>query len=45
MPLSTTPAFLGWRAVWAAFTVAVLAWGVGFCGPSVFLHVLHEGRM
>ncbi|MDB5378001.1 MAG: major facilitator superfamily 1 [Rubritepida sp.] len=36
--------FFGWRVVWAAFAVAVLAWGVGFYGPSVFLHVLHEGR-
>src|SRR3954453_8166015 len=41
---STAPAFFGWRVVWAAFTVAVLAWGVGFYGPSVFLHVLHEER-
>jgi MFS family permease len=38
------PAFFGWRVVWAAFTVAVLAWGVGFYGPSVFLHTLHERR-
>lgn len=36
--------FFGWRVVWAAFAMAVLAWGVGFYGPSVFLHVLHEGR-
>ena len=35
------PAFYGWRVVWAAFAVAVFAWGVGFYGPSVFLHVLH----
>lgn len=40
----TTAGFFGWRVVWAAFTVAVLAWGVGFYGPSVFLHALHEGR-
>jgi MFS family permease len=36
--------FFGWRVAWAAFAVAVFAWGVGFYGPSVFLHVLHEGR-
>src|SRR3954453_23888666 len=41
---STAPAFFGWRVVWAAFAVAVLAWGVGFYGPSVFLHALHEGK-
>ncbi|MBR0650634.1 MFS transporter [Roseomonas terrae] len=39
-----TAGFFGWRVVWGAFTVAVLAWGVGFYGPSVFLHVLHDGR-
>jgi hypothetical protein len=38
------PAFFGWRVVWAAFSVAVLAWGVGFYGPSIFLHILHESR-
>ncbi|BBK42265.1 MFS transporter [Allostella vacuolata] len=38
------PAFFGWRVVRAAFAIAVLAWGVGFYGPSVFLHALHEGR-
>jgi hypothetical protein len=38
------PRFFGWRVVSAAFTVAVLAWGVGFYGPSVFLHSLHEIR-
>jgi MFS family permease len=36
--------FFGWRVAWAAFAVAVFAWGVGFYGPSVFLHALHEGR-
>lgn len=39
-----TRRFFGWRVVWAAFTVAVFAWGVSFYGPSVFLHALHEGR-
>ncbi|HEY4250866.1 MAG TPA: MFS transporter [Roseomonas sp.] len=36
--------FFGWRVVGAAFVVAVFAWGAGFYGPSVFLHVLHQGR-
>src|SRR5690606_14829407 len=31
------PLFFGWRVVWAAFTIAVLAWGIGFYGPSIFL--------
>lgn len=39
-----TAPFFGWRVVWAAFAVAVFAWGVGFYGPSIFLHVLHEAR-
>lgn len=43
-PASPASTFFGWRVVWAAFVIAVLAWGVGFYGPSVFLHALHEGR-
>jgi MFS family permease len=39
-----TDAFFGWRVVWAAFAIAVLAWGVGFYGPAIFLQVLHESR-
>ena len=39
-----TAPFFGWRVVWAAFAVAVFAWGVGFYGPSVFLHALHEAH-
>jgi hypothetical protein len=44
--MTTVPSLFGWRVVWAAFAVAVavFAWGVGFYGPSVFLHVLHAGR-
>ena len=38
------PTFFGWRVVWAAFTVAVFGWGVGFYGPPVFLHAIHEAR-
>jgi MFS family permease len=41
---SAAPTFFGWRVVWAAFAIAALAWGVGFYGPSEFLHVLHESR-
>jgi MFS family permease len=41
---SAAPVFFGWRVVWAAFAIAMLAWGVGFYSPSEFLHVLHESR-
>lgn len=34
--------FFGWSVAWAAFTIAVFAWGIGFYGPSVFLQTLHE---
>lgn len=33
--------FFGWQVVGAAFTLAVLAWGINFYGPSVYLHALH----
>ncbi len=36
--------FFGWRVVWAAFVVTVFGWGVGFYGPPVFLHAVHEAR-
>lgn len=39
-----TAPFFGWRVVCAAFAVAVFAWGVGFYGPSIFLHALHQAR-
>jgi MFS family permease len=42
--VGTSSGFFGWRVVWAAFTVAVFGWGVGFYGPSVFLQVLHKAR-
>ncbi|WP_187829976.1 MFS transporter [Siccirubricoccus phaeus] len=32
--------FYGWRVVAAAFTLAMLSWGINFYGPSVFLHAL-----
>ncbi|MGY8958038.1 MAG: MFS transporter [Alphaproteobacteria bacterium] len=34
--------FFGWSVAWAAFVLAVFAWGVGFYGPSVFLQTLHD---
>ena len=33
--------FFGWRVVAASFVLALLAWGIGFYGPGVFLHALH----
>lgn len=33
--------FFGWRVVAASFMLALFAWGIGFYGPSVFLHALH----
>ncbi len=36
--------FFGWKVVATAFAVAVFSWGIGFYGPSVFLHVLHGQR-
>lgn len=38
------PTFFGWRVAWAAFSVAVFAWGFGFYGPSIFLQTLHASR-
>jgi predicted MFS family arabinose efflux permease len=36
--------FFGWSVAWAAFTLAMLTWGIGFYGPSVFLQTLHASR-
>lgn len=33
--------FFGWRVVAASFVLALCAWGIGFYGPSVYLHALH----
>ncbi|MEO3473943.1 MFS transporter [Roseomonas sp. CAU 1739] len=44
MSATTAAPFLGWRVVWAAFTVATFGWGVGFYGPPVFLFAVHEAR-
>ncbi len=38
------PPFFGWKVAWAAFTVAVFSWGIGFYGPSIFLQTLHTTR-
>lgn len=38
------PRFFGWSVMWAAFTVAIFGWGVGFYGPPIFLHAVHQAR-
>jgi MFS family permease len=35
-------AFYGWRVVGAAFVLAVFGLGMGFHGPAVYLHAVHE---
>lgn len=39
-----SPAFFGWRVVAGAFVLATCGWGLGFYGPPVFLHAIHETR-
>jgi MFS family permease len=34
----------GWRVVGAAFILAVFGLGIGFHGPAVYLHAIHENR-
>jgi MFS family permease len=36
--------FFGWCVVAGAFVVAVFGWGLGFYGPPVYLHTIHEAR-
>src|SRR5262249_7255960 len=36
--------FHGWRVVGAAFVLAVFGWGLGFYGPPVYLHAVHEAK-
>lgn len=36
--------FFGWKVVWAAFSLAICGWGLGFYGPPIYLHVLNETR-
>lgn len=40
--MQQTSRFFGWSVAWAAFVLALFAWGIGFYGPSVFLQVLHD---
>ncbi|MBS7813123.1 MFS transporter [Roseococcus pinisoli] len=44
LPAARPARFFGWRVAWAAFTVAVFGWGIGFYGPPVFLFAVHEAR-
>jgi hypothetical protein len=39
-----TEPFYGWRVVGGTFVLAVFGLGVGFHGPAVYLHALHERR-
>jgi MFS family permease len=39
-----TETYYGWRVVGATFVLAVFGLGVGFHGPAVYLHTLHESR-
>jgi MFS family permease len=39
-----TETFYGWRVVGATFVLAVFGLGMGFHGPAVYLHTLHESR-
>src|SRR4051812_49269180 len=36
--------FYGWRVVAGTFVLAVFGWGLGFYGPPVYLHAVHETR-
>ena len=36
------PTFYGWRVVSAAFILAVFGLGMGFHGPAVYLHAVHQ---
>jgi predicted MFS family arabinose efflux permease len=42
MPIASR--FYGWTVAWAAFVVAVFAWGIGFYGPSVYLQTLQTAH-
>src|SRR5450755_1293145 len=37
-----TDRFYGWRVVGATFVLAVFGLGMGFHGPAVYLHAVHE---
>jgi MFS family permease len=36
--------FYGWRVVGAAFVLGVFGLGMGFHGPAIYLHAVHESR-
>ncbi len=36
--------FFGWRAVQAAFVLALFGWGLGFYGPPIFLSVIVQSQ-
>lgn len=36
--------FYGWHVVAAVFVLATFGWGLGFYGPPVYLHAVHELR-
>jgi Major Facilitator Superfamily len=42
--IEQTELFYGWRIVVAVFVLATFGWGLGFYGPPVFLHAVHEAR-
>ena len=44
MQTKRTELFYGWRVVGATFVLAVFGLGVGFHGPAVYLHTLHQQR-
>jgi hypothetical protein len=39
-----TETFYGWRVVAATFVLAVFGLGIGFHGPAIYLHTLHQQR-
>jgi MFS family permease len=39
---SKSPTFYGWRVVGGAFVLAVFGLGIGFHGPAVYLHAVHD---
>lgn len=36
--------FYDWRVVWVAFVLAAFGLGIGFHGPAVYLHAVHDSR-
>src|SRR5450631_1842041 len=43
MHLIRKDTYYGWRVVGATFVLAVFGLGMGFHGPAVYLHAVHEG--